>query len=241
MNNDIFATLRRGHFLEAKQLLNGFSNRDPEESVASLEVSYYLGDLQRSLTLSSTLQRTIKDKKLEARILRVLACATWDRGDLEYAIALSREAHQISLETRDSALICRTAADLLERTCNERAFNASLPLSSLARRAAYRSGDAHALAFVHLVHARLEGRAGMLGAARRQLSRSLALATADENAWIQAAALLDESHVVSIEGDVDAAIEQAQRGAMLAERIGWSKGVAAGAANLASLHLLRGS
>jgi DNA-binding NtrC family response regulator len=241
MNSDIVLTLRRGCFSEAKQLLDGLSSPGPEESVVSLEVSYYLGDLQKTMARGLTLQRASRDKKLEARVLRVLASAAWDRGDLEHAVTLSREAHQASLETRDSVLVCRTAADLLERTCNERAFNASLPLSSLARRAAYRSGDAHAVAFVHLVHARLEGRAGMLGPARRHLNQCLALATTDENLWLQSATFLDESHVISIGGDVDSAIDRAQRGAMLAEGIGWSKGVAAGAANLASLHLLKGN
>ena len=241
MNPQILVTLRRGCFSEAEQLLGRLSALGQEESVASLEVSYYLGNLDTTLNRGSLLQRTITDKALVSRILRVLAGAAWDRGELEHAIALSRDAHQVSLETRDSSLVCRTASDLLERTCNERAFSASLPLSSLARRSACRSGDPHALAFVHLVHARLEGRAGMLTAARRHLDRCMALATADENIWIQSAALLDRSHVISLEGDLDSAIESAHRGAALAERVGWSKGVAAGAANLASLQLLKGN
>jgi hypothetical protein len=37
-----------------------------------------------------TLQRASRDKKLEARVLRVLASAAWDRGDLEHAVTLSR-------------------------------------------------------------------------------------------------------------------------------------------------------
>ena len=81
----------------------------------------------------------------------------------------------------------------------------------------------------------------MVAPARRHLERCLALATADENLWIQSAALLDQSHVISMDGDLDSAIDAARRGAALAEHAGWSKGVAAGAANLASLHLLKGN
>ena len=240
MNPQTIQLLRRGLFFDAEQLLARLSHPSPEESVSLLEATYYLGDLNRAQERARELRRVISDRALSARIVRVLAGAHWDFGDFENAIALSRDAHQGAVESRDSFLVCRTAVDLLERTCNYAAFSASLPLSALARRSAFRTGDAQALALVHLVHARLEGRAGTLGLARRHLDRCHALLASDENVWMLAAVLLDESHVVSMTGDIAAAISLADRGANLAEQAGWSKGVAAGAANLASLHLLRG-
>ena len=93
MNSDIFATLRRGCFSEAKQLLNGLSNLGSEESVVSLEVSYYLGDLQSTLTRGVTLQRAIKTRSLKHGFLG-FSVRHMGSGDLERAIALSREAHQ---------------------------------------------------------------------------------------------------------------------------------------------------
>ena len=110
MTPHILSILRRGCFSEAGQLLAGLQTRSPEESVVSLEVCYYLGDLEQSLARGSTLRRTVSDKTLISRILRVLASATWDRGDLEHGVILSREAHRISLETRDSVLVCRMPA-----------------------------------------------------------------------------------------------------------------------------------
>jgi hypothetical protein len=97
MNSDIVSTLRRGCFSEAKQLLERLSSPGPEESVVSLEISYYLGNLQNTIARGLTLQRANRDKRLEARVLRVLASAAWDRGDLEHAVTLSQDAHQASL------------------------------------------------------------------------------------------------------------------------------------------------
>ena len=64
MNSDILSAFRRGHFSEAKRLLSRPSNLGPEESVVALEVCYYLGDLQTTLTRGVTLQRAIKTRSL---------------------------------------------------------------------------------------------------------------------------------------------------------------------------------
>ena len=139
MNPDIFSTFRRGCFSEAKQLLETDSQILARKSPSlHLRSPITFGDLQRTLARGLTLQRAIRDKKLGAPDLKDSRVRHMGSSQLEHAIALSREAHQASLEARDSVLVCRSAADLLERTCNERAFHASLPLSSLARRAAYR-------------------------------------------------------------------------------------------------------
>src|SRR4051812_42792225 len=131
MNPQLFAALRRGRFSEAERFIDGSLGSSPEELVTSLEITYYLGDLTKASSTGSLLQRTITNKKLLSRVLTILASAAWDCGDLEHAVSLSKNAHHASLETQDSVLISRSAADLLERTCNECAFSASLPLSGL--------------------------------------------------------------------------------------------------------------
>src|SRR5687767_13735219 len=116
MNPHTIQLLRRGLFSDAEPLLARLSHPSPEESVSLLEATYYLGDLNRTLERARELRRVISEPALSARILRVLAGTHWDFGDLEDAIALSRDAHRSALESRDSFLVCRTTVDLLERT-----------------------------------------------------------------------------------------------------------------------------
>jgi DNA-binding NtrC family response regulator len=58
---------------------------------------------------------------------------------------------------------------------------------------------------------------------------------------MRSASYLDESGVLSINGDLSQAIGYAEQGTILAKDSGWSKGIVAGAANLAFLHLRNGS
>jgi tetratricopeptide (TPR) repeat protein len=76
--------------------------------------------------------------------------------------------------------------------------------------------------------------------AHRHFERCHSLLSGDPNLWLSAAAFLDQTHVLSIQGDIIAAINAARTGCQLAEEAGWSKGMAAGAANLSSLFLAAG-
>ena len=144
------------------------------------------------------------------------------------------------METGEAAAIARSAVPLLERTCNSSVYDSALPISALARRATFRSGDVHLLALLHLAHGRLEARCGSVTMAHRHFERCHSLLSRDSNLWLSAAAFLDQTHVLSIQGDVTSAIDAAQTGCTLAEEAGWSKGIAAGAANLSSLFLATG-
>ena len=148
----------------------------------------------------------------------------------------------MATRSRDRVLAARTACCLLERTSNTNGFSASLPLAAQARRFAIRSGDRHVLALLHLVHGRLEARSG-----RNEISRNAYFALCrellkdDENLWLDAASHLDESGVLSSEGNLGQALAYAERGIALAHQAGWSKGIVPGAANLAYLFLEAGN
>ena len=60
--------------------------------------------------------------------------------------------------------------------------------------------------------------------AQRHFALARGLLTADPNAYLSSSIDLDESVVLWLTGDIASAIDLAERGAVVAFRIGWSKG-----------------
>ena len=178
---------------------------------------------------------------VRCRCTSLLAAVHWDLGDLSESLMLSVKAFDLAKEVGDLTVACRSAICLLERKSLSEGFNSSLPIAAEARRFAQRCGDPQSMALLHLVHGRLDARAGRMEISQRHFARCRSLLEQDENLWMCAAAYLDESGVLSILRDYTRAIDYAKRGINLAERSGWSKGIVAGAANLAYLYLSTGN
>ena len=63
-------------------------------------------------------------------------------------------------QAKEDELVAISTLELLERSCDRRGFNASVPLALTARRAVTRVGDPQVSARLHISFGRLEGRAG---------------------------------------------------------------------------------
>ena len=241
MNTEVNVAYRRGQFLHAAEALDRLQFLDDEHAVLKAEVAYFLGHLDEAVNLASRCLKSISAPSRRWQLLSVLASVRWDQGELAESIVLTRQAHELAIGTGEATAIARSAVPLLERTCNASAYDSALPISTVARRATHRSGDVQVLALLHLVHGRLETRCGTVAVAHRHFQRCHSLLSRDSNLWLSAAAFLDQTHVLSSQGDIISAIEAAQTGCGLAEEAGWSKGIAAGAANLSSLFLAVGN
>lgn len=242
MYQQILLLTRAGRFLDASRLVEHQSLPTPDVTTLRVEIDYFLGYLDAAEQGAQQLLKTATlGAVLRCRCTTILAAVRWDKGDLAESLALTTKAFVFAQEAGDLALACKTAVCLLERKCNTDGFSSSLPIAAHARRYALRSGDPQGLALLHLVHGRLEARAGRLELSRRHFKNCRRFLEQDENIWISAATYLDESGVLSLNGDLTGAVDYAQQGFILAEQSGWSKGIVAGAANLAFLHLRGGA
>ncbi len=232
---------RAGRFTEAFRLVDlRFARDDDGVAVSTAEVEYYLGKSESATLRAQTVLRSSARVSVRARCTALLAAVAWDAGELNESVLLSSRAFDLALKVGSAALTCKTGANLLERKATTGSLSAALPLAAQVRRFALRSADPQTIAFVHLVHGRMEARAGRVDFAMRHFGRCRRLLDADENLWLTSAAYIDECGVLAISGNTISAAEYARRGAALAQESGWSKGIVAAAANLAFLAVQTG-
>ena len=232
---------REGRLLDCQEILGRSSSHSTYEAVLAAEVLALLGRTDEAETAAHTLLHTRGiTESLEARCTSVLADCRWYRGERDAALELYQLAVQRSNAAKDASIVCRASTQLLERTCDRTGFDSSLPLASVVRRAVTRSGDPHDHSLVHLAFGRLEGKVGRVAVAQRHFALARGLLTGDANAYLSSSIDLDESVVLWLTGDIDSAIDLAERGAALAFRIGWSRGCVAAGANLACLYVCSG-
>ena len=232
---------RAGRFAEAFRLVDLRLARDDDDvAVSTAEIEYYLGKSDSATLRAQTVLGSSTCVAVRARCTSLLAAVAWDAGELNESMVLSSRAFDLALKLGSAALICKTGANLLERKATTGSLSASLPLAAQVRRFALRSADPQTIAFVHLVHGRMEARAGRVDFAVRHFNRCRRLLDADENLWLASAAYIDECGVLAISGNTTSAADYARRGAALAQESGWSKGMVAAAANLAFLAVQRG-
>jgi DNA-binding NtrC family response regulator len=115
-----------------------------------------------------------------------------------------------------------------------------VPLAAIVRRAATRSADPHVHAQVHLTFGRLEAKAGHFATAQKHFQLARKLLVGEPSLYLSSSIDLDESVVLWLAGDIVGATELAERGAVVASEIGWSRGRVAAAANLACLYVCSG-
>ena len=227
--------LRSGRFRDAFALLQESDENDPTVAAPLVETLYGIGRLDKARLLAERVLKRSVDHSIRSRCLSTLAALERDNGRLKASIVLCQRAVDAALEAKDDSQFAIAATELLERTCDRQGFSASIPLASTARRAVTRVGDPQVSARLHISFGRLEARVGHFERARRHfdLGRNLlALAPSD---WLNASVDLDESSVLTLVGDVDGAMELAQRGAANSASSGWSRGRVVAAANLAHL------
>ena len=233
MKRNAVDAFRRGYFTDAMACLQNAQTSDLEDAVLRVETLYQRGFGKLADQEASQLLRAKLEHSLTSRCLSVRAAHLWDEGQLQESLEISRAAVDAAERGRQIEQITKASAQLLERTCDSEGFDATVPLASYVRRCAMRSGDAHLIAYVHLVYGRLEARAGRADAARRHFQLSRRLVEPEDNLFVLASADLGDTVVLASQGDLRGACEVATTGAAHAAKAGWSKGLVAAAANLA--------
>ena len=148
MNTDVSVAYRQGRFIEAAVALDRLPFLDDEHAVTKVEIAYFLGHLDDAIRLIHRYLKSITVSSLRWRLLSVQASIKWDEGDLSESIGCTQQAYQVAVDSGQATAIARSAVPLLERTCSVSAYDSALPLSALARRATFRSGDAQVLALL---------------------------------------------------------------------------------------------
>jgi DNA-binding NtrC family response regulator len=232
--------LRAGRFVEAAAHLPHVE-RSTEGSVLAVEAAYFLGDAQR---VRHDGRRLVDSQSVTASQAARCALAVGrqfsDDGLLDEAIHLYGKALSQAQQANADGEVCLASAYLLERTCDSRAFDASLPLAAQTRKAAAKCGDPQVIAAAHITFGRLEARGGRFVTARRHYAIARELLRQDPNLRLSVTIDNDETTVLVLLGEIATAVDVVTRASATASESGWPRGVAAAAANLAYILVAQG-
>jgi DNA-binding NtrC family response regulator/Flp pilus assembly protein TadD len=233
--------MRAGYFQRALDQLDKQHSTDSDLLVTRVEALNYVGQTEVAVAEARRLLRQNRVLPSGAsKCTSVLGDQHWYSGDFTSALLLYQKALTLAEQAQDVAQICRVSARLLECVTDKTGFDSSLALANQVRKCAVKHGDVHLSVFTHITFGRLEGKVGHFDAAKKHFALARRLLVEEPSAWLASAVDLDESGVLSMLGDVDGAVELAERGAQHAQESGWSRGKVAAAANLAFLYVSKG-
>ena len=160
-NERVTQAYRQGNFTVAYDALTSSPATGDLEAVLTAELLNYLGRSDEAQRAVTRLMRGRKlPKPLQCRCMSVVADDQWYSGKAESAVNLYDRAFKLAEEVGEADLLCRTGAQLLERTCDSSGFDISLPLATTLRRWTIRASDIHVHAHTHLTFGRLEQKLG---------------------------------------------------------------------------------
>jgi transcriptional regulator with PAS, ATPase and Fis domain len=225
------AALRAGRYRDAESIIRQLRSTDTEVALCELEANYYLGRRDYVRIRGTKFLESNISPAQAAHCTVIVASQLCDDGEISPGIAQYQRALELGQRLGDARIICIAATRLLERACDDTQFDVSLPLATLARRAAVKAGDPQLTAHVHLSCGRLEGRAGHFETAHRHFALVRELLEHSPNLRLSAIADHDEGCVLGTAGDMNTALQLVDRGTQLSEQSGYSKGIAIGAGN----------
>ena len=236
------AALSEGDLRRAESLLASSSVSDFDAAALRCEVLFARGAVQAARSLASDLARRLPPKSNAAvTALFILGECALELGEEVIGKELLSNALTEARAIKDLSLEARVRLSLLERSVGfGTPYHASLPISSEAIRAVHGSGEKSILTEAHITFARLEARVGNLHLANRHLNQAERALAELPNRCLSASVKLTRAHVLSLEGDVESAIEVTTTADLLAKNAGWMKGEAIAAGNLAFLLLSSG-
>src|SRR5262245_32559464 len=240
-DDPVARAFRSGRYLEAYSHLKRKKECSESEQVLLIESLMFLGDTNQAVAGAKKLTVGGRLSHLNAsRCAAVIAEHLWYQGKRAEATELLNKAVRLAEESKDISQIARVSSHLLERTCDQRGFDGSVPLARRVKTYSARSGDPQVRATVHNVFGRLEGRAGRFTNARKHFHLSRTLLSTEHNLHLSASAWLDEAVVLAIIGDIEQAIVFGETGVNEACESGWSRGKVAGIGTLAHCYLQAG-
>ncbi len=226
---------RSGLLGRSLEYLQSSRTSEPDSTALAAEIYLLQGRQDLALRVSRELTgRRGLPEDLIARAMFVAGASAWDLGDYAGGIEQLERAAVLAQKVSDASLASKVRLHILEKTADTDApYELSGPLSATAVRAVQRSGDPHVLIEAHITFGRLEARIGHVELAKRHLSLAKQLLRDEPNRWLAANEKLTDSIVRCLEGDTDSAYEIAHQALEDAAAIGWPKGEAIAAANLA--------
>jgi DNA-binding NtrC family response regulator/tetratricopeptide (TPR) repeat protein len=230
---------RAGLLRRSLEHLQSARSNDPESNALAAEIYLLQGRQELALRVARdlTMRRGLAEHIL-ARAMFVAGASAWDLGDYSAGIEQLERAAAVAHKVSDASLVSKIRLHILEKAADTDApYEMSVPLSATTVRAVHRSGDPQVLIEAHITFGRLEARIGHLDLAKRHLSLAKRLLQDAPNRWLAANEKLTDSIVRSLEGDIDSACEIAEQALEDASGIGWLKGEAIAAANLASYYV----
>jgi tetratricopeptide (TPR) repeat protein len=224
-----------GELARAESLAGHPGASDFDALAFKSEVLYFRGNFKPALELCETLlKRHEAEGRIRASLLLVAGACACELGDDASGLDRLEKAAALAKRTEDWTLLSRIHLQMLERSADSGTpYDLSLPLCATAVRAVHRSGDRSVLAEAHVTFARLEARAGAVDQATRHLRHLDRLLDQHPNRWLSASGRLTESILLSLQGDLQGACEAAASAGEASASIGWTKGEAIAAANLA--------
>jgi DNA-binding NtrC family response regulator/tetratricopeptide (TPR) repeat protein len=226
---------RAGLLRRSLEHLQASRLNEPNALALAAEIYLLQGRQEVALRMSRELiaRRGLSEPAI-ARAMFVAGASSWDLGDYAGGIEQLERAAVLAHKILDTSLVSKIRLHILEKAADTDApYEMSVPLSAAAVRAVHRSGDPQVLIEAHITFGRLEARIGHLELAKRHLALAKRLLNDEPNRWLAANEKLTDSIVRSLEGDIESACDIAQQALEDAAVIGWPKGEAIAAANLA--------
>ena len=240
--DDWTALLRRGRLMEAQRALEKRPRASAHraELVEQAELLHLLGYEEEATRITLEAAPSETPFVVRAKAAAIRASCAYDAGRYEESIHQSQRALELAEQGKEWAVAAVAVAHLIERRSLTRVFDDALPLVPLARRYSIRGGDPQATTQVHVVFARVEGRAGHFDRALRHLKVARLVLERDPNLWLDASIDLALGSILSLMGDYATAYEAAQSAKEKSVESGWAKGCAVAAANLANICVFLG-
>src|SRR5262245_2019112 len=113
---------RQGRFNDVLNLLASITTREYEERILRAEALYHRGYGQKAAEEATAVLKESSDPSVRSRCLSIVGAQLWDEGDLTRAISISKDAFSVAEQSEQPGLITRSAAQLLERTCDAVVF-----------------------------------------------------------------------------------------------------------------------
>lgn len=238
--------MKRGRFLEALAYLQHYSppRHDPfheKHQVLLADALQLTGHNEEAERLSHDLigKRGAASLTL-ATCHAILGNISRDRGNTAVCSQHFEKALTFARATRDRDVTASVSLQLMSHAAEDSGTDIATGMMPEVRRQITQSGDPVALASLHLLLAKLEGKRGLTFTARRHLHAGKSILRKHENVWLEGSAEIDEACLAFLASDIDAAFRHASSALRTAAVSGHAATHRAACANLAHIHLSRG-
>jgi DNA-binding NtrC family response regulator/tetratricopeptide (TPR) repeat protein len=238
--------MKRGRFLEAIECLQQYSllRHDPlheRHNVLLADALQLTGNNEEAERLSRDLvsRRGVAGLTL-ATCHAILGNIARDRGNAADCFQHFEKALALARTIQDRDVTSSVSLRLMAHAAEDNGTDIAAGMALDVRRQITQSGDPIALASLHLLLAKLEGKRGLTSTARRHLQAGKSILRKHENVWLEGSAEIDEACLAFLASDIDAAFEHASSALRTAAVSGHAATRRAACANLAHIHLSKG-